>query len=97
MAAQTFNFQTFYTQELEYLDNDLDYYRSIDGILDEYQKPVIYNGLYKLAWDYFALQQNTTHNLAAYNLVAAVVAIAANDPRHPAVIDTNTEFIDIIL
>ena len=96
MAAQTFNFQTFYTQELEYLDNDLDYYRSIDGNLDEYQKPVIYNGLYKLAWDYFALQQNTTHNLAAYNLVAAVVAIAANDPRHPAVIDTNTEFIDIM-
>jgi hypothetical protein len=96
MAAQTFNFQTFYTQELEYLDNDLDYYRSIDGNLDEYQKPVIYNGLYKLAWDYFALQQNTTHNLAAYNIVAAVVAIAVGDPRHPAVIDTNTEFIDIM-
>jgi len=98
MAAQVFNFQTFYTQELEYLNADLDYYKSLDrdGNLDECKKPVIFNGLYKLAWDYFALQQNTTHNEAVYNqaVLGGLAPIANTDPRLPAIIDTDAEFLE---
>ena len=88
MAAQTFNYQTFYIEELQILNDDLEYYKTLS--LDEYEKPIVYNGLYKLAWDYFALQQNTTHNLAVYT--ASGVVIAAGDLRLPVVINTAAEF-----
>ena len=91
-AAQTFNYQSFYIEELQILNDDLEYYKTLR--VDDYQKPIIYNGLYKLAWDYFALQQNTTHNVAVYNvaLVAGFAAIAAGDLRLPVVINTAAEF-----
>ena len=88
--AQTFNYQSFYIEEQQYLNDDLEYYKTLS--LDEYEKPIIYNGLYKLAWDYFALQQNTTHNVALF--AAAAVPIAAGDLRLPVVIDTNARLIE---
>ena len=98
MAAQpqNFNFQTYYTDTEIKLDNDLQNYVTIDGTPDEYKKPNIFKDLYQLAWDYFALQQDTGHNVEVYTAYAAVAANAANVPppgdRRPAVINTVIKF-----
>lgn len=92
--AQNFNFQTYYTDKEEQLDIDLEYYRSpgINGIPDEFKKPDVFRGLYKLAWDYFALNQDTAHNRVVYDVdIAATPAltVAPGDARLPAAIVTN--------
>ena len=99
MAAQpqNFNFQTYYTDTKNKLDIDLQKYVTIDGTPNEYKKPNIFKDLYQLAWDYFALRQDTGHNVEVFNAYAAVAANAANVPplgdlRRPAVINTNNNF-----
>lgn len=69
MAAQIYNFQTYYTNKLEQLDADLQYYVSLDETPDEYSKPIVFRGLYQLAWDYFALKQDSEHNHVIYGTV----------------------------
>jgi hypothetical protein len=91
MAAQIYNFQTYYTVKKEQLDADLQYYKDIDENLDEYAKPRIFRGLYKLAWDYFALKQDSEHNRIIYGTVLPPAPPLAAD-KVPVEIDTDGEF-----
>jgi hypothetical protein len=90
--AQNFNFQTYYTEKEEQLDEDLRHYNlpGINGTPDEFKKPDVFRGLYKLAWDYFALNQDTAHNFVVYGNdigITAALTVAPGNAR-PAVIDT---------
>ena len=92
--AQIFNYQTYYTEKEEQLDEDLRHYNlpGINGTPDEFKKPDVFRGLYKLAWDYFALKQDTEHNLVLYTrniAVTAALTVAAGDARLPAAINTD--------
>jgi hypothetical protein len=94
--AQHFNYQTYYTDKEEQLDLDLQYYRSpgINGIPDEFKKPDVFRGLYNLAWDYFALNQDTVHNSVVYALDIARtpgLTVPPGDARDPAAIATDTK------
>jgi hypothetical protein len=89
-APQIYNFQTYYTVKKDQLDDDLQYYKDIDENPDEYAKPRNFRGLYKLAWDYFALKQDSEHNRVIYAGVAPPPALAAD--RVPAEIDTVNQF-----
>jgi hypothetical protein len=104
-ANQDFNFQTYYTEKKEELDDNLEYFTTLDGTINEYKNPEIFKQLYQLAWDYFALGQDTAHNFAVYNAYIALAANAPNiaagaflnpamigDDRMPAAIDTTAEF-----
>ena len=105
MAAQDFNFQTYYTEKKEELDNNLEYFTTLDGTINEYKNPEVFKQLYQLAWDYFALGQDTAHNFAVYGDYIGVPANAVNiapgaflhpatigADRTPAAIDTTAEF-----
>ena len=99
--AQHFNYQTYYIEKEEKLDEDLLHYNSpgINGTLDEFKKPDVFRGLYKLAWDYFALDQDTAHNVAVYGddiVATAALTLLPGDARLPAVISTNARKRDAI-
>jgi hypothetical protein len=88
--AQIWNFQTFYTEQLADLDRNLAYYNSLTGKPTEFSNPIIFRGLYKLAWDFTELEQETSLNEGIYavELAAARATVPARD-LVPARIITN--------
>lgn len=86
--AQTWNFQTFYTGKLTDLENNLNYYNSITNKPNEYSNPIIFRGLYKLAWDFVDLEQESTYNLDVYTAAAVPAALVPAANLVPAAIVT---------
>jgi hypothetical protein len=88
--AQIWNFQTFYTDKLADLDRNLAYYNSITNKPTEYSNPIIFRGLYKLAWDFVDLEEESTLNEVIYGVeLAAGRAIAPAVNLVPAQIITS--------
>ena len=69
--AQIWNFQTFYTDKLADLDRNLAYYNSITNKPTEYSNPIIFRGLYKLAWDFIDLEEESILNEVIYTRAGA--------------------------
>ena len=91
--AQDYNFQTFYTDKLTDLDNNLNYYKSLQNRPNEFSNPIIFRGLYKLAWDFVDLEEESTFNNVNYT-GAGAPALAVN--LVPAPIDTNARHIEAL-
>ena len=80
MAAQIWNFQTFYRDKLTDLENNLNYYISLKNSPDEFSNPIIFRGLYKLAWDFLDLEWESTLNEVIYTGAAAPAPAADKIP-----------------
>lgn len=94
MAAQIWNFQSFYADQLADLDRNMAYYNSLTNKPNEYSNPIIFRGLYKLAWDFVALQNESTLNNVIYVAeVAAARAVAPTVNLVPVQINTNVRHI----
>ena len=76
--AQTWNYQTFYTEKEVELDEKLRYFKTLTGDADQYEQPLIFRNLYKLAFDFIDLFEESSYNFAVY--------MSAPPPVAPAVL-----------
>jgi len=84
--AQTWNYQTFYKAKEAELDEKLRYFNSIVGDADEYEQPLTFRNLYKLAFDFIDLHEESSYNFAVYGVAAPA---PPGPDLLPAAIDTD--------
>ena len=89
--AQTWNYQTFYTAKEAELDEKLRYFNSIVGDADEYEQPLTFRNLYKLAFDFIDLHEESSYNFVVYGLSGAGPPGA---DLLPAAINTNARTVE---
>ena len=91
--AQTWNYQTFYTAKEAELDEKLRYFNSIVGDADEYEQPLTFRNLYKLAFDFIDLHEESSYNFVVYGLSGAGPPGA---DLLPAAINTNARTVEAL-